>query len=580
MDGRARLLDEGAEWLDAVAELERGLAQLAGARVRALAAFAGCRPSSWDRQPGERGAASEASRAARPQALSEVSEWAAAEVAARLRVPERTAGTLLAESIELVEQLPGTLAALEAGRISWTHARALVELLRPVATGKKTLVEARVLPRAPRQTVAQLRECTRRAIAKIDADAALRRLAQAVRDRRVTRHPGEDGMAVLTAVLAAPVARACHEALRAYAEACSSTADGHPDPRSLDERMADCLADLILRPDAEGRLPVRVLLTLVAGVDTLAGSGPDADEPGEVDGETVPAPLVRELAYSLGLMPRPQCAEMPGSADEGAEPAPGQGAEAEAGAGADGEGGCDARSAAAPGSAGSGERGNQAPAALTALLEPRRLAGTALAERPGIAMVDQLTGCLLALADVTTLRAAARDGRGLGPPAENPGYWPSDPLDRFVRLRDRRCRFPGCRARIRRCDLDHRVPHPHGPTSHDNLEGLCEFHHRLKHQAPGWRLTGSGDGGLVWTLPGGTTITTVPPRFGTDDGSAPAGTAPTETGTAETAPSAARPDWGTLDAIGRRAWIRDLLTVDGRGSGTRSDGGAAADAPF
>ena len=91
-------------------------------------------------------------------------------------------------------------------------------------------------------------------------------------------------------------------------------------------------------------------------------------------------------------------------------------------------------------------------------------------------------------------------------------------MDRFVRLRDRRCRFPGCRTRIRTCDLDHRIPYPHGRTTHDNLEGLCEHHHRLSHQAPGWRLGGSSDGGLVWTLPGGTTITTVPPRFGTDDG--------------------------------------------------------------
>jgi hypothetical protein len=62
------------------------------------------------------------------------------------------------------------------------------------------------------------------------------------------------------------------------------------------------------------------------------------------------------------------------------------------------------------------------------------------------------------------------------------------------------------------------VPHPHGPTAHDNLACLCEHHHRLSHQAPGWRLHRDADGGLVWTLPGGRTITTTPPAFGTDDG--------------------------------------------------------------
>ncbi|RBY88547.1 hypothetical protein DQ240_03780, partial [Blastococcus sp. TF02A-26] len=199
VEARAQLLDEGARLLDAVAEFERGLAQLAGARARALAGFARCRPASWDRQPGEQGAASAASRAARAAALTAVSEWAADEVAARLRLSGSSASGLLAESVELVEQLPGTLAALEAGDISWAQARALTELLRPVAADKKAAVEARVLPRAGRQTVAQLRECTRRAIARIDADAALRRLETAIRGRKVTRQAGEDGMAVLTA---------------------------------------------------------------------------------------------------------------------------------------------------------------------------------------------------------------------------------------------------------------------------------------------------------------------------------------------------------------------------------------------
>ena len=145
-------------------------------------------------------------------------------------------------------------------------------------------------------------------------------------------------------------------------------------------------------------------------------------------------------------------------------------------------------------------------------------------------MVDQLSGTLLALTDSTELRAAAAAGRGLGPPTGTDAYQPTDPLYRFVRLRDRRCRFPGCRIRARCCDLDHQVPHPHGPTAHDNLACLCEHHHRLSHQAPGWRLHRDPDGSLVWTLPGGRTITTCPPAFGTDDGSTPAATPAPRTG--------------------------------------------------
>jgi hypothetical protein len=551
LDARARLLATGATHLDSAESEARAVARAEASRARSLAAFARSRPATmFDRAPGEQGAASAASMAARPPALTDVSEWAVDEAAATLGISGRAASLLLVEAVTLVEGLPGTLAALSAGDISYSHARVMIEVAGLVADpAKRAAVEAAVLPRAPGQTAPALRASAKRAVARIDAAAAADRLAKAVRDRHVRLDVRDDGMSALSAQLTTPVARACYEALSAYAKACEYDEEGNRDPRTHGQRMTDCLTDLILRPHADHR-PVRVALTLVAGVDTLTGQGPGAEDPGEVDGDLVPAALVRELARTLGLLPRP------GTHGKVASDRPTDSGECRRDDADSSEAGCTedgwtepAATAAPP--AGDDEddaefadlrtawrsaakellaerraagRRTQAdgteqptPTALSRLLETRRLIDTALAERPRIAVVDQLSGTLLALTDTTGLRAAVRSGRGLGPPGGTDAYRPTDPLQRFVKLRDRRCRFPGCRTRARCCDLDHQVPHPSGSTAHDNLACLCEHHHRLSHQAPGWRLRRDADGGLAWTLPGGRTITTYPPAVGSDD---------------------------------------------------------------
>src|SRR4051812_2380896 len=56
LDPRSRMLEAGAGHLDAVTDLERVMARAAAAQARELASFARCRPASWDRQPGEKGA--------------------------------------------------------------------------------------------------------------------------------------------------------------------------------------------------------------------------------------------------------------------------------------------------------------------------------------------------------------------------------------------------------------------------------------------------------------------------------------------------------------------------------------------
>jgi hypothetical protein len=86
-----------------------------------------------------------------------------------------------------------------------------------------------------------------------------------------------------------------------------------------------------------------------------------------------------------------------------------------------------------------------------------------------------------------TWRAWVTDAAGAVTATGSRGYVPSAGLARLIRAREPRCRFPGCHQPATRCDLDHAVPWPHGPTAPANLGPLCRRHHNLKTHTP-WAL--------------------------------------------------------------------------------------------
>ena len=100
------------------------------------------------------------------------------------------------------------------------------------------------------------------------------------------------------------------------------------------------------------------------------------------------------------------------------------------------------------------------------------------------------------------------------PSAEpEPRYRPSAELAEFVRMRDLFCRFPGCDVAADRCDLDHVLPWPWGPTHPSNLSCKCRKHHLMKTfwtGIGGWADKQLSDGTLIWTAPSGNTYTTQP----------------------------------------------------------------------
>ena len=97
---------------------------------------------------------------------SQAHDSAVAEVGLMLRVSARTAAGRVNDALSLCTRLPGTLAALEQGRITLSKARVLDAETANFSAEHAAQVENQVLAKAPRQTPGQLRAATRGAFCR------------------------------------------------------------------------------------------------------------------------------------------------------------------------------------------------------------------------------------------------------------------------------------------------------------------------------------------------------------------------------------------------------------------------------
>src|SRR3954468_795102 len=268
-------LQDSALALDMLREEQRRIGAAEAWRARWVADFCRSRPASNDRPDTEIGAAAAATRAARPSILATVSEWAVDEVATALSITSAKAQMWMVQSLQLVDLLPATLAALAAGELTWDHAAAVCQVVAPLEDDLRAQAEARVLARLGHKTPTQLRAAAHRVVQRLDGQAISRRVEAALRERGIQLCPTGDGLGTLSLThLPLPVLRAVQDALRQYADAARAPGD----ERTRQQRMADCLVDLVLRPGAHGLAPVQAQLTIVATVRTLLGE----DDPGEI----------------------------------------------------------------------------------------------------------------------------------------------------------------------------------------------------------------------------------------------------------------------------------------------------------
>ncbi len=247
--------------------------------------------------------------AARPEILRPVSEWAGRELMVALSISAEAADALLTRSLTLVDRLPGTLAALEAGALHPGHLWTMLEKVAPIADARiRAEVEAELLRWSAGRVVspAQLAAKARREVARRDARSAAGRLQKALKERGVHLRPrSDDGMATVTVTVIATMPEA--QALYRVLCECAKTLDDDGDARTRGQKLVDCLLDLVLRPGETDLPPVQVLLTVVASIATLAGG----DDPGEVDGQVVPAEMIRQLLAALTAAQQPDADAMP-----------------------------------------------------------------------------------------------------------------------------------------------------------------------------------------------------------------------------------------------------------------------------
>jgi hypothetical protein len=227
-----------------------------------------------------------------------------AEVACVLTIGPRAAGALLNQSHVLTSALPLTLAALQAGTISWQHARVMVDETAGLDPAGAAALEAHFLdPDAPdaargcpagEMPASRFRHKARTWRERHHAESIEKRHAKGVLDRRVEYAPDQDGMAWLSAYLPADQAAAIWNRITAIARGLQ----GPDEPLTLTQLRADVFAAALLtsgnQAEHPGQAPPpRAQVLVTVPVFSLLGA---TDEPAMLDGYgPIPASMARDL---------------------------------------------------------------------------------------------------------------------------------------------------------------------------------------------------------------------------------------------------------------------------------------------
>lgn len=390
------------------------------------------------------------------------------EVAVAQRSTGRAAAGAVRAAVRLTTCLPSTLATLESGAATVGQAEALMRSLEPYDDDLATRLDAELAARAAVLPAWRIQQEVRRAVQVLDPEAGAQRVALKNAARGVSLTSDADDQACVSIWGPAVPLTRWHARLEQQARALKQAGD----PRGLDALRFDL---------ATSAFPCRVHVP--SDPDTTAAQ----PRPGEPEATGQPAatpaglrPSFVEAAGSDCRMSRPVQAlvVVPVETALGLSNEP---------AWLDGYGWL------------------SAPTTRQLLVdaELRRVCAQSAtgrlvdvadrAVRPPPTPAGVRAGLLDVVLSPTTLTGAAD--------RVEPDHDPSEPLRRFVVLRDRACDGPtGPQVPAGRCHLDHDEPHPHGPTAAWNLVARSARTHQLKHY--GWIPLRTASS-TIWTSPAG-----------------------------------------------------------------------------
>ncbi|WP_282847573.1 HNH endonuclease signature motif containing protein [Microbacterium oxydans] len=403
-----------------------------------------------------------------------------AEFSAAGRLPKGSMEFAFADAQALVGHLPATRSSFSRGAVSAGHVREIARASAIVAEAIRNrkvdpavmeLFETAVLVVAEQDTAARTRAHARQVVAALVGETVVDRHRRAAEERCVTVKSLDDGLALLTAVLPEWIATAISDRLNQMTRAVVRARDDRevvPPPWWFDDGREGVSPDDISLED-----PVFDLLDdgVIRGIDeSTFTTDPDAVR-FPADTRTW-AQTQADLFTDLLLTADPSAAH------------------------GDGLDGIQARV--------------QVTIAASTLTgtddDPAELDGHG-ALHPGVAreLAARNTGWSRLFLDPS------------GMVVETDTYTPTEGMRRFLRARDRHCRFPGCRMPVHRCEIDHNQDHAKGGTTAlDNLAHFCRNHHTLKHpdipEAHRWTAQQEKDGSVTWHSPLGRDYADSPPR--------------------------------------------------------------------